>query len=142
MCADANLGTRLQQMLTAVAAVTLHVSSKRFARGQDAVRLRGYFDQLVNLCEEANDAISKEVPAASTPSGGAAASDNAVLGVEHHSAGEPVHGAEFGLDSAPRTDGSGEVRSRAGDGRGHNGKHFSSRAGGAGVTLPLGRVPR
>lgn len=60
MCVDENLTSRLRLGLTAVAELTLLVSSKRFATGPEGHRLRGYFDHLVSLCEEANDAISKE----------------------------------------------------------------------------------
>lgn len=94
MCVDEALTTKLQQLLTAVAAVTLHVHSKRFATGTSADVLRGYFDQLVELVTEANDAISKDVSKTDpAPAGGHAGvqsvpardwfSEQSVRGPEH-----------------------------------------------------------
>lgn len=67
MLADESLSILLQRMLTAAAQVTLHVHSKTFATGASAARLRGYFDELVELVTEANDGISKKVPKKQLP---------------------------------------------------------------------------
>lgn len=63
MPVDEDFGQRLGRLLTATAALALHVRTPNaWATGSSATKLRDQMDELIELLEDANDAIEKEKP--------------------------------------------------------------------------------